>query len=422
MQVGRWSWGIGVALVVAPACGGDEHGAVGDGSPPDATITPDSAAVDSSEPADSAVDTAAPDTQVADTPVVDTARDDSKADSAVDTAVVDTGEPIDTADTRETIVEPPKEVRFVVLGDTGEGNDEQKKVAAAIAQKCQADGCDFAILLGDNIYNAGVESTLDAQWESKFEGPYRDLDMPFYAVLGNHDNGGFLTQLLGDTFGGAGAEFERGDIQVAYTQLSEKWRMPARTYDFAFGPAHFFALDTNDMVWSYANGGAEARTQIQVDSIPDEIDGAPETWRIAFGHHPLFSNGTHGNAGAYEGLEEGITDLVANIPGLGDLQAVVTGDGVQESLDVIVCGRVDLYFAGHDHSRQWLGPMADCPGTTFVVSGAGSKLTEIKGSHPALFQSADKEGFFWVHLKDRQIEVAAIDLDGTVEWTWSGSK
>ncbi len=153
-----------------------------------------------------------------------------------------------------------------------------------------------------------------------------------------------------------------------------------------------------------------------------EIDSAPETWRIAFGHHPLFSNGTHGNAGAYEGLEEGITDLVANIPGLGDLQAVVTGDGVQESLDVIVCGRVDLYFAGHDHSRQWLGPMADCPGTTFVVSGAGSKLTEIKGSHPALFQSADKEGFFWVHLKDRQIEVAAIDLDGTVEWTWSGAK
>ena len=367
----------------------------------------------------------APETATADTdesPEATVAMDTDESLEA--TVAMDTiaGDAPETAGGDETQVAVPQEVRFVALGDTGEGNESQKKVADQIRQKCARDGCDFAILLGDNIYNAGVESTLDAQWTTKFEGPYEHVDMPFYAVLGNHDNGGFLTQFLGDTFGGAGAEFERGDYQVAYSALSAKWRMPARSYDFAFGPAHFFALDTNDMVWSYGNQGAALRTEFQVDTLPGMIDASPATWRIAFGHHPFISNGTHGDAGEYEGLEEGITDLVANIPGLGDLSSVVTGDGVKESLDVIVCGRVDLYFSGHDHSRQWHVPSDACPGTHFVVSGAGSKLTELRGSHPVRFENADKPGFFWVHLKDNAIAVEAIDEDGTSEWTWQGWK
>ncbi len=414
----RMSWWVG-AMVVA-GCGEDKQGGVVDAA---ADGVVDSAGPpDSTEP-DTAAPDAAPDTIITiDTVVaVDTAPpEDTKV--TPDTAAPETVDPIDVGAETETQVGPPKEVRFVVLGDTGEGNDRQKKVAEQIRVKCAADGCDFALLLGDNIYDAGVESTLDAQWAEKFEIPYQNVDMPFYAALGNHDNGGFLTQFLGDTFGGAGAEFERGDYQVAYTQVSDKFKMPGRTYDFVAGPAHFFALDTNDMVWSYGNPGAEARAQWQVDTIPGRIDDAPETWRIAFGHHPVISNGKHGDAGAYEGLEEGITDLISGLPGLGDLSAVVTGDGVKESLDVIVCGRVDLYFAGHDHSRQWHMPNDACPGTTFVVSGAGAKMTELNGDHPVRFEDVDKAGFFWVHLKDNTIEVEAIDEDGTSEWSWQGSK
>lgn len=420
----RKDWWVGsvvglcgmVAAAASAGCGDDKQG-----GQVDVTVdaNADAAPQDTTEPETSPPDVAA---ETVDTVVpVDTAPpEDTKV--TPDTAVPDTVEPVDSAPEVETQVGPPKEVSFVVLGDTGVGNDSQKKVAEQIRIKCASAGCDFALLLGDNIYNAGVESTLDAQWADKFEIPYENVDMPFYAALGNHDNGGFLTQFLGDTFGGAGAEFERGDYQVAYTQLSDKWKMPGRTYDFVSGPAHFFALDTNDMVWSYGNQGAEARAQWQVDTIPGRIDDSTETWRIAFGHHPVISNGTHGDAGAYEGLEEGITDLISGLPGIGDLSAVVTGDGVKESLDVIVCGRVDLYFAGHDHSRQWHMPSDACPGTTFVVSGAGAKLTELKGDHPVRFEDADKPGFFWVHLKDNTIEVEAIDEDGTSEWSWQGSK
>ncbi len=401
-------------FVFAAACSGDSASGTTD-TAPDSAQLPD--LVDPSDTADTSV---APDTkpsQDTSTDVPEPADTLAPPDVAPDTVV----EP-DTTVAPDIITPPAAEVRFVVLGDTGEGNERQRKVAAQIKAKCDRDGCDYAFLMGDNIYNAGVESTFDSQWDTKFEEPFAAVDLPFYAVLGNHDNGGFLTQWLGDLFGGAGAEFERGDFQVAYTQYSTKWHMPGRTWDFADGPAHFFGLDTNDMVWSKLNEDAESRTQIQVDSIPGRIDASTATWTVAMGHHPYISNGRHGDAGEYEGLEEDITDLV--IPGgwLGDLSGVVTGDGVKESLDDIVCGRVDIYFAGHDHNRQWHAPLPACPGTTFVVSGAGAKLTEFKGDHPALFQDDQKAGFFWVHLKGNELNVEAIDEDGAVNWSHQAYK
>ena len=44
-------------------------------------------------------------------------------------------------------------------------------------------------------------------------------------------------------------EFARGDIQIAYSAVSEKWDMPARYYDWTQASAHFFALDTNSMMF-----------------------------------------------------------------------------------------------------------------------------------------------------------------------------
>ena len=85
------------------------------------------------------------------------------------------------------------------MGDTGKGNTGQQDVANAVARKCAASGCDFVQLLGDNIYESGVTSVTDAQWQTKFEKPYMGISQPFYVVLGNHDYGG----------NGAGNEFDK---------------------------------------------------------------------------------------------------------------------------------------------------------------------------------------------------------------------
>jgi tartrate-resistant acid phosphatase type 5 len=80
-------------------------------------------------------------------------------------------------------------VRFVALGDAGTGSADQHENAKAIARVCAAKGCDLALYLGDNFYNNGLTGPYDVQLVSKFEKPYAELDIPFYAILGNHDYG-----------------------------------------------------------------------------------------------------------------------------------------------------------------------------------------------------------------------------------------
>ena len=58
-----------------------------------------------------------------------------------------------------------------------------------------------------------------------------------------------------------------------------------------------FGLDTNELFWSPWFGADD-----QYAWFEQEITSVNE-WTIAFGHHPYISNGQHGNAGTYEGLE-----------------------------------------------------------------------------------------------------------------------
>lgn len=392
--------------VVAAACGTEER----------TEPTPDTGSIfDVAPPADTA-----PAPQDATGAAPDAAEPPDTAGPGPDAHTTDAVEPADAAEPTDTAAPPVSEVKFLVMGDTGTGGERQYAMGLTLATKCAELGCDFALLCGDNIYDVGVTGTMDPQWITKFEDPYAPVDFHFYPSLGNHDNGGLLSQYLGDLFGGAGGEFERGDYQVAYTQVSPsgKWRMPARTYDFEAGPAHFFALDTNDMVWSSVSDEAEARTQHQIDTFPVEIAQSTATWKFAFGHHPYISNGQHGDAGDYEGLEESISNLVAAIPFLGDLDRVVSGDDVKAGLDEIVCGNVDIYFAGHDHNRQVLPPIDDCGDTWFIVSGASSKTKGFRHQgNTTLFADGDTVGVFWVHAVGNVLTIKAIDVHGNEQWS-----
>ena len=108
----------------------------------------------------------------------------------------------------ETVVYPSDDtiVRFIAIGDSGTGKDGQYKVADALKAVCDQRGCDFAIGLGDNIYESGVDGVNDSQFDTEFEDPYKDIHFPFYMALGNHDN----TWLIG----GDGADNDKGEIQV----------------------------------------------------------------------------------------------------------------------------------------------------------------------------------------------------------------
>ncbi len=277
---------------------------------------------------------------------------------------------------------PPTSYRFIAIGDAGKGTAEQWEVARAIESDCRARGCDFALMLGDNIYSSGASSVTDDQFRTKFEDPYRALAFPFYVVLGNHDYGG----------DGSGNEFWKGQVEVDYTARSKKWKLPGAYYRWTMVDSDLFALDTNMQM--YQMDGA------QHAAVAHWTSASSAPWKIAYGHHPYRSNGNHGNAGSYDGTA-GVVPW--------------SGDGVKSFLDANICGKVDLYLSGHDHSRQWLTDT--CGGSTeLAVSGAGGSGGSLPGSNPARFQSGST-GFLAVSVEGNTLTAQFINAQAQVEFT-----
>ena len=279
-------------------------------------------------------------------------------------------------------------VRFVAIGDAGEGNQGQFNVAAAVESVCaDAGGCEFVLYLGDNFYSDGVGSVDDDQFSTKFELPYADLDMPFYVVMGNHD------------YGLLGISWAKVDYEVEYTNYSDKWTMPSKWYTVdAYDEVAFFMMDTARLMWNYETGA-------QQSWLDQAIAGNDKRWKIAVGHHPYFSNGAHGNAGNYEGVF---------------FPPQLAGTDVEEVLSESLCGRVDLYLCGHDHNRQW--HQRTCGGgdrtTHFVVNGAGCKITPFAyhDDNPVYWEDDTSPGFMVLELAYDRIHTEFYDESGTMQF------
>ncbi len=275
--------------------------------------------------------------------------------------------------------------RFVAIGDVGTGSPTQIKVGQSIGTVCNAlGGCDFGLLLGDNVYDSGVDSVNDARFTNFFVVPYGHLSFPFYVVLGNHDLGG-------DGLG-LDLDFNKANYQIDYSQQNQQWKMPARHYQVDQDALWLVGLNTTDVFFDQADN--------QKADVLNWLSNAPnDRWKIAFGHHPYISNGRHGNAGEYEGLP---------------FVPIANGQAVKEFMDDTVCGKFDMYICGHDHNRQDL--VATC-GTEFIVSGAGAKTTDLEGRGNTAHFERDTEGFLLIEATRTTLKVQFYDEDGVLEHT-----
>ena len=291
-------------------------------------------------------------------------------------------------------------VRVILLGDSGSGSEGAYAVGEAVAKVCAARGCDLVLGLGDNIYESGVSSVLDPQFEEKFELPFAPINLPFYMVLGNHDNSGF--------FGGDGANNAKGDFEVDYhyrdsqhpdePRQTSRWHMPSRYYRFTQGGesaaplVEFFGVDSNQIAggfpdsnenYSYNNYGL-----VQAQWLSEAMASSKAKWKIVFAHHPYISNGSHGNAGNYDGAPAFVAPVLA-------------GERYKAFIEETICDKADFLFAGHDHDLQWLMPVASCGKTGFILSGAASKTRSLehRDDNPVFYEKGDSYGFVWVEIK-----------------------
>ncbi|MER7481928.1 metallophosphoesterase [Streptomyces sp. NPDC126510] len=90
----------------------------------------------------------------------------------------------------------PDRFSFLVIGDTGEGDDPQYAVVPGFLRTGQ--DTRFAVLASDVIYPVGSAD----DYGTKFFRPYRDYRAPIYAIPGNHDwyedLGGFMRVFCDD--------------------------------------------------------------------------------------------------------------------------------------------------------------------------------------------------------------------------------
>jgi hypothetical protein len=164
------------------------------------------------------------------------------------------------ANSTATLALPNKEgaVKFLVIGDTGTGTDQQQQLAQIMLRYRQAFPFEFVLMLGDNMY--GSEKAID--YKQKFEDIYKpllDQKVKFYAALGNHDES---NQRFYQLFNMDGQEY----------------------YRFTKGNVSFYALNSNYM------------DKKQVNWLAEKLAADPSTWKITFFHHPPYSSGgKHGS-------------------------------------------------------------------------------------------------------------------------------
>jgi 3',5'-cyclic AMP phosphodiesterase CpdA len=144
-------------------------------------------------------------------------------------------------------------IRFAVIGDNGNGGQEQLDVAGQMEKYRQTFPFDFVLMLGDNLY--GGNSPRD--YAKKFERPYKtllDAGVKFYASLGNHDNS---NERFYDPFNMGGQRY----------------------YTFKKGNVAFFALDSNYM------------DPPQLAWLEEKLKTSDAAWKLCYFHHPLYSDG-----------------------------------------------------------------------------------------------------------------------------------
>lgn len=228
-------------------------------------------------------------------------------------------------------------VKFAVIGDFGTGDAPEYQVASQMAAFRARFPFDFVITTGDNIIG---DQDRPADFAEKFEQPFRsllDARVRFYATLGNHDK--------------------------ASNRSYSPWNMNGRRYySFAVENVRFFALDSNrpdraELAWA-----------------DDALRTSNEAWKIAYFHHPLYSDGVqHGPSLELRVLFE----------------------------PMLVRYGVDVVFSGHDHVYERLSPQQ---GISYFVTGTGGQAVRTLRKSAATAASFDREQTFTV------VEVSAAGL------------
>ena len=242
----------------------------------------------------------------------------------------------------------PNSVRFMAIGDMGTGLKPQFELAGKMVEYRQKFPFEFAIMLGDNIYDD--DGAGPGTYENRFESPYKpllDAGVTFYAALGNHDK---PNERFYKSFNMNGQQY----------------------YTYKKGNVRFFVLDTTDM------------NPRQLAWLEKELQNAASDWKICYFHHPLYSSG------AFHGSSTELRQV---------LEPLLVKYGVQ------------VVFAGHDHVYERVKPQKGITYFTEGASGSLRKGNLKKTTMTAAGYDQDRS-FMLVEIAGDELYFQTISRTG----------
>ncbi len=282
---------------------------------------------------------------------------------------------------------PGQGLNFLAIGDFGSGNSDQQRVARAMAAFAAQRGItpDALWLLGDNFYNQDKDgfSTESPRWRKGIEEMYPSSAFPgpMHVVLGNHD--------YHDNPGG-------DQVQLDYAKKpGVRWNLPSKWYRLDLGSPKplvtFLCLDSNLPAVSggrKTEPGAPARSltpdeaAAQLEWLKAELAKPRAPFTIVVAHHPLYSNGSH-----------------------GDTRALIDQWG-----GLLQQHQVHAYLCGHDHDLQHLELQGRF--TSFVVSGGGGAGTRKMNPDREAPFARGVHGFTWLSVTEDVLQFTHHDSHG----------
>lgn len=206
--------------------------------------------------------------------------------------------------------------RIWVIGDSGTGDSNAKKVQGSYLKLADNVDTDVWLMLGDNAYNSGT----DSEYQTAVFDVYQPLLSKtfLWPTLGNHDS------RSADAVNESGAYFDIFSLPTA----AEAGGLPSGTeayYSFDFGNIHFVCLDSDD---SNRAASGPMLTWLQADLASNTSD-----WTIAYWHHPPYTKGSHDS--------DNLKDSAGRM-----------ADMRQNALPILEAAGVDLVLTGHSHSYE----------------------------------------------------------------------
>lgn len=282
----------------------------------------------------------------------------------------------------------------LMFGDWGWQDDVagQSSVATSMVKYAQTHKLhtDALFMLGDSWYGPLTGGIDSPRWRDQFEQMYPAsvFPGPAYSIMGNHD------------YQHMPPDVNKRDTELAYARRGNtRWTQPALWYTFSMPHIKVIALDSNvhgghanDAVNFTLTEDEQAKQLAWFAAELDKPTDAPFT--IVMGHHPIFSNGPH-----------------------GDHKILIA-----EWEPLLRKHNIPLYLAGHDHDLQHL-EFEDHP-TSFVCSGAGgADLYDLKIPEDKRGPYAKKVyGFTHMEATANALTLRHIDASGNIIHAFTKSR